>query len=1125
MRGTKWLANAAILLAIALPVIAVESKPGLGKVQAPPAPPSITATDDDDDAPSSAIREAEDVEARMRDYLVHHGDNGFIDAELLLKRTREFVQFERDRKIRSLAINGNAWVSLGPTNGAGRTLSIAVDPTVAGTAIVGTAGGGAWKTTDTGATWTPLTEAIPNLAIGAVAIAPSNPSIIYLGTGEAGPNGDRIPGIGLLVSTDGGNNWTLPSSVLATGFHRISVHPTNPQELVAGTNSGAYRSTAGLNGPWTQVIVGQVADLARDPSNAQILYAATWDGANCSKATCTGPLLVNPPTVMKSLDGGKTWASAAKGLPISVGGVSRVSRITLALAASSPQTLYASLSVVDVAGNNGEVCHVYKTTDGAANWTDTTLFSTASVRTFLSPQAGYDNTIVVSPTDPNVVIAGGVRYAKTTDGGLTWAPPTFNGATMHSDAHDLRYDAANTLFIANDGGVWTSIDNATRADARNNGIVTRQFYFVANDPANLNRVYGGLQDNGTIRRPDSGGTDWDALIGGDGIDCIVNPSVPSMMFGSVQNELLFRTVNAGATRPAFRVVTPIFPPGELVPFRTLIAGDPVNPTVYYTPSYRLWKTSDAGDTWAPLPIVTNDGTPWPTDRSIAAIAIARNHPEILMVSFSGSSIVYRSTNGGASWARMVTGLPNRSITKLTIDPRNPNRVWATFAGVTGPSVYGSTDAGANWNPSANGLPAFSAQALLVDPTDSSVLYCGTDVGVYRSPDSGANWSRFGTGMPAVSIDDLKVLDDGSALRAGTHGRGMWELTITGATNHQPAATILVPATAQRITTGTTLTFICTLSDPDQNDIVTGTWIFPDNWSNITAPNGSSVTHTFNRPGRFPVTLRAIDTNGALAAASVDVFVADAGDSCDSPIVIPSSGPFPWTTTVNTESASKQASDPATFAPCFTFGTQPTIWLSFTPAVTGTYQFSFCGTRASAILVGYTGASCGPYTSTGFCLSNPPNVNQNTDNPNLACADGSKNSVVLTSGTTVRLMVSNFFSADFGQTTLTVTRDDTFSPIVTSISPSYGSTAGGAPVTITGSGFSQGMRIQVGGFDATNVNVLTDNLATAVTPPGSAGLTNVVASSSSGTSALLANAFLYEAPPIPPSTPKRRAVRP
>jgi len=864
----------------------------------------------------------------------------------------------------------------------------------------------------------------------------------------------------------------------------------------------------------------------RDPTNAQILYAATWDGANCAKTTCTGNLTTNSPTVLKSTDAGKTWSPSATGLPISVGGSSRVSRISLAIAASSPQTLYASLAVVDISGNAGEVCHIYKTTNGGTSWTETALFSTSSLKAYMNAQAGYDNTIAVSPTDPNVVLAGGVRYVKSTDGGLTWATPSFTGSGVHSDAHDMRFDAAGLLFIANDGGVWTSVDNGAHTVAKNTGLVTRQFYFVANDPVNLKRVYGGLQDNGTIRRPDTGGTDWDSLIGGDGIDCIVNPAAPSIMFGSVQNELVFRTVTSGGTRPTFRVVTPIFPPGELLPFRTLIAGDPSSPSTYYTPSFRLWKTTDAGETWVPLPTATTDGSTWVSDRSISSIAISKNHPEILMVSFAGSSIVYRSTNAGATWARAVTGLPNRVITRLTIDPRDANRVWATFSGVTGPSVYSSVNGGAAWSASATGLPSFSAQSLLVDPTDSTALYCGTDVGVYRSTDSGATWSRFGTGMPAVSVDDLKVLDDGSALRAATHGRGMWELTINGGTNHPPAVAISTPAASVRVVAGATLTFSGSISDQDPSDVATAAWVFPDTWRSVTASNGATISHTFNRQGRFPVTLRAVDKSGAVSAASVDVMVADAGDACATPVVIPPGGPFPWTATFNTEAASKQASDPATAAPCFTFGTQPTIWLNFTPAASGTYDFSFCGTRASAVLVAYSGAACGPYVSTGFCLSNPTNTSQNTDDPATDCGtSGSSASVTLTAGVTVRLMVMNLFSGDFGPTTLTVSQSGAFNPIVTSVSPAQGNTTGGTSITLTGSGFADGMSVRVGEANATQVVILTSNLATAVVPAGPEGVAAVSARTASGASAILANAFVYESPPAQPSTPKRRAVRP
>lgn len=1075
------------------------------------------------------VEEREDLEGRTLDYLMRHSENGTIDPELLLRRTREVHdQLERDIhtmwKIGPNAIPGSAWVSLGPTNGAGRILSVATDPSVPGAAIIGSAGGGAWKTTNGGQTWTSLTDTIPNLAVGAVAIAPSSPSVIYLGTGEAGPNADRIPGIGILSSSDGGLTWTLPPSVLATGFHRITVHPSNPQELVAGTNAGAYRSTNGINGPWTQVIssttYGQVADVVRDPSNPLVIYAATWDGTNCTKAGCTSTTVLPfaSPTVLKSTDGGQTFTAAATGFPVSTM-QSRLSRISLAIAPSSPQTIYASVAILNTT-TGVDICHVYKTTNGGASWADTGLAQTAGLNLYLSPQAGYDNTLVVHPTDPNTVLSGGIRYVRTTDGGQTWATATFSNVGVHSDAHDMRYDSGGLLYIANDGGIWTSADNAIHVTPRNDGLVTRQFYFVTNDPTNPNRIFGGLQDNGTIRRPDAGGTSWDSMVGGDGISCQVNPSAPSIVYASTQNENVLRTIDAGATSPGFRAIGPLFPLGEPVPFRTLIAVDPSNPAVLYTTSYRLWKSADSAESWTPLPTTTVDGTTWRTDRVIVALAISRSNPKIIMVALSGAAGVFRTTDGGATWTMTERGLLNKGVTSLAIDPIDPNRVWLTTAGLSLPSVFMSTDGGGIWSTASNGLPAFSAQTILVDPTDSSTIYCGTDVGVYRSTDAGSSWSRFGTGLPAVGVDDLKALDDGSALRAATHGRGMWELTITGVTNHQPVATITTPATLQTVQRGTTLTFNGTATDAD-SDPLSLSWIFPDTWDVVSA-NGTTASHTFDRAGRFPVTLRAVDSRGAIGASSVEIDVMDAGDSCDSPIVIPATGPFPWSVTVNTEVASRQLSDPVNGLPCVPFGLQRTIWVSFTPAVSGSYDFSLCGSKASATIVGYTGPACGPYTASGFCYQNPSATGLPVDAVPADCATGRRTSAVLTAGTPIHFLVWNYYAGDFGPITLTVTQGGVLSPVVTSVSPATGTAAGGAPVVISGAGFVAGTTVKFGNTAATSVTVLTANVLTAVAPPGTPGSSMVTVQLPGGASATLADAFVYQK--LPPSPPRRRAAR-
>jgi photosystem II stability/assembly factor-like uncharacterized protein len=1025
----------------------------------------------------------EDVDARMKDAVMRRSGGEAIDPDLLLRRMREF---------RITAINGNTWINLGPTNGAGRMLSIAPHPTVPGTLFAGAAGGGVWKTTDSGATWTPVSESIPNLATSAIAIAPSNPNIIYLGTGEVGPNGDRIPGVGLLASSDGGSNWTLPNSVLATGVVRISVHPSNPQELVVATNAGAWRSTGGLNGPWTEVIAGAkpggygaIGDIVRDPSNAQVLYAATWAGGmDCAVVACATINAV-PSTVLKSTDGGVTWSPSAAGLPVFIPGTSTPSRISLAIAKSSPQTLYASLAVVPLKGGTA-VWHVFKTTNGGAIWSDTSLANNIGVNRALvgNGQYDYDNTIGVSPTNPNIVLVGGVTYAKTADGGQTWNFPGFGQGSVHTDAHDIRYDAANMMIIANDGGIWTSTDDANTATDRTTGLVTQQFYSLANDPVHRNRLVGGIQDIGTRVRPDAGGTSWDTVLGGDGVDNLIHPMLPGVIFATLPNTI-YRSVSPDAARLTYRTITPLFPANESSGFATRVVADPSNPAVYYTATNRVWKTMDGGETWTPLPITTTGG-PWPTP-NIFRIAIATSQPQTMMVVFTNSSTFARTTNGGATWSVAQVSTSGRAITNITIDPRDANRIWVTVAGMSGPSVYRSTNGGSSWNAIANGLPAFSAQVLRVDPTDSSTLYAGTDVGVYRSTDSGDSWTRFGSGMPAVAVDDLQILDDGSALRAATHGRGVWELVITGNAN-KPAVTISAPASPLRATRSVPVTFTGTGGS---------SWIFPDNW---TTSSASSVVHTFNRAGRFPVSLRGVD------AATVDVLVADAGDSCETPIEIPASGPFPFSVTINTEGATSQSSDPATISACLPGAVrQTTTWVSFTPASSGTYNFTFCGSRTSAVLVGYTGNACGPYTANSICLSN---ALQQLESPTIDCATATKTSATLTGGTTARFLVTNLTTGDFGPVTLSVSQSPV-GAIVTSVSPASGSTAGGTPIVVTGNGFVAGMSVQIGGAAATNVVVLTPNLATAVTPKGNAGAATISASFPNAPQATLANAFTYE----------------
>jgi photosystem II stability/assembly factor-like uncharacterized protein len=636
--------------------------------------------------------EPEAIRQRTRLYLERHGDGGRIDPEQRLKAVASDYALRRAeaarRRVGPQGVGGSNWISLGPTNGAGRMTAIAPHPTIAGTLYVGAAGGGVWKTTDGGGTWTPLTDDLSALSVGALAVAPSSPNIIYLGSGEGGYNGDFIPGIGLVKSSDGGATWNLPDSVVASAFYRITFHPTNPLELVAGTNQGGLRSTDGGE-TWTNVISrathGDVVDIVRHSSDPSTLYAATWCINDCSAGVGK---------ILKSTDGGVTWVEKSAGLPKTTGLPAAPQsswfqvqeRIALAISPSNPLVLYAA--TVEYNGGSrtsgsSYPSRIYRTTVGGESWAPTGLS-----RNYLVAQAWYDNTIIVSPNDPNTIFAGGVFYVRSTDGGATFTSP-FESTNVHVDAHDLRYQGT-TLYIANDGGLWSSPDDGQTASGRNTGLVTQQFYRVGIDPVHRNRILAGAQDTGTSQRPDTGGTEWRVIDGDDGFDCPVNFPAPNFAYFTLPGARIFRIEDAAAATPVFSYVGPLpFNHAEMSPFLTTVAMDPIGPSTIYTGTYRVWRSDNAGDTWLPLPTATADGSVWEASTVVDAIAVSRSQPSVLMASKSSPPLVpsndplpvqvFRSTDGGATWVAASGGLPPAKVNNLEIDATDASVAYAAVA--------------------------------------------------------------------------------------------------------------------------------------------------------------------------------------------------------------------------------------------------------------------------------------------------------------------------------------------------------------------------------------------------------------------------------------------------------------
>ena len=1035
------------------------------------------------------------LDGRAADYLQRHGLDGALDPEQRLSFIRDFMA-KREREQQSsrhtaASVTGSTWTSLGPANGAGRATSISFHPTVAGTMLLGAAGGGVWRSANGGSTWSPLTDSIPDLSVGAVAYAPSDPMRIYAGTGEGGRGFGIIPGIGLLYSGDGGATWALPSSVIASSFYRLSIHPANPNDLVAATSSGLLRSTGGQNGPWALVLpfagsgatpgYGVATDLVRDPSNPSILYATSFDDNQwCARNGCGDPNYWSP-RVVKSIDDGATWSEVMNGLPVSTT-TEQVGRIAIALAPSSPSTLYAAMLVENDVPRRSRV---YKTTDGGASWT-----RTASDPPFYFTSMGmssFANALVVSPADANKVYAGGVDTVMTTDGGVTWSYPvdTYNhdAATyVHADCHELRYDSSGNLWSANDGGIYRIAPNGT-VTPRNDTLVTREFYTVAQDPVNRDRLLGGQQDNGTSRRL-AAGMSWDWVLDGDGFDCVFNEETPDLAFGSWQFNEIRRTARIDDPNLVWVKKSPINDPSEFVPFWTKVVPDPSRPSTVYAITARVWKSTTAGEAWVPLPTTTTGGGEWDA-QVIQSMAIAPSNPQVLMV---GKLSLYYSSDGGTTWAQGTGWPPFRRINAIAIDPANPSVAFAALAGSETPSVYYTTNGGASWSGRGNGLPSFSALSIRFDPTDSQTLYAGTEVGLYRSTDGGANWALFGAGLPHASIYDIAITADGTALRVATYGRGIWQLEVTTPTNVPPVVTAASSPSGSplRIALGTRVTFSGTFSDPD-GDAMTAKWVFPDDYSSRPVASGAPIPHIFRRAGRFPVTLSVRDAKGGLGAKSVDVIVVEPSDNCATAPVIPGAGPFPYTVGFTNEAGTAEGTDPQSGPGCVSQYTT-TNWFSFTPASSGSYGLSLCGSMGSAqVNIATAPASCGPYTlMPGVCPFRFPSQYAF----NFAC--GADATVSLNAGTTYYLFITNALSRDAGQQQLTIAPAATpLTPVAMHVAPRSGRAAGGESVAITGGGFIAGATVSFGGTAATNVNVVTPNIITATVPPHNAGSVDLV----------------------------------
>ena len=718
-------------------------------------------------------------------------------------------------------VAGERWEQIGPAPAvrspypptSGRVRSIAIQSS--SVIYIGAASGGVWKTANGGVSWTPLTDDQPSLAMGSVALDPSNAAVVYAGTGEYGTlgGGQGLYGAGLLRSTDGGNTWTHlpgPWDTLQGGaaIQKIVVipgpSPSNPNDdtVLVASSFGLFRSTqggwdwrSGSNTNLTPVLGGDFSDVVIDPTNTNFLYAAR-----------------NGVGIYRSSDGGQTWDADPSDpdvdpIWVPTGGCS-IRRGALALAPTHTDVLYAVFHTPkDACGAGTGSGAIFRTPNARA--ATPMFYLRASPTSNWCGQCEYDLALIVQPIDPDgagplnpedIVYVGALNFHRSTDGGSTW---TNLQGVMHADVHTFAFDAGGTLYVGNDGGI-DKLPNPATAPASNPGwlslntnLAITQFYpGVSLHPNSVEAgkplALGGAQDNATGMY--TGSLQWNRIGGGDGGYTAFDSNKPDKIFyisitGSGLD--LQKTSNGGSN------FTSVGPPSV----NTLTIAAPVvmcpdnAQVLIVTDDLGVWRTDDGAGSWSDNSPAF--GTVWHHSPRALAFAPGSSCSTYFAAGFRtgnpSTNYIFRTTTGGgtswANWDDITSNLPNRAPTDIAVHPTNANVVYITFSGFCGSNASCPTGQGHVWvttnalSPAVTwtdltggkGLPNVPVNAIALDPADPQRLYIGTDLGVYRSLDGGTSWELFNNGLPNVIVTDLVFNNNTRLLVAASYGRSMYRL--------------------------------------------------------------------------------------------------------------------------------------------------------------------------------------------------------------------------------------------------------------------------------------------------------------------------------------------------------------
>ena len=754
---------------------------------------------------------------------------------------------------------GLEWRNIGPVIQGGRVVDIEAVPGKPYSFIVAYASGGVWRTDDNGVNFEPIFDDAPVQIIGDIAVDPNDGDSIWVGTGENNSSRSSYGGMGMFHSVDGGKTWTAKGLDDTDRIGRIVIDPRDSKRVYVGSlgklytpggQRGVYRTTDGgetwkpiletaTEDGWTGVI-----DLVMHPEDPDVLYAAAWHRTRSPWDFVEGG---EGSAIYKTTDGGDNWTRLEGGFPAG----EFVGRIGLAIAASQPDTVYASVDhqeqlpedqwdlgdsalslkrvrnmdeaeflshtkndiegfiqsndldsdldadllieqmeageltledlLAEISDANANLFNtdirgleIYRSDDAGATWKKT---HEEPIRNVIYTYGYYFGQIRVSPQDPDQVYALGVPAIQSADGGKTWKG--MNGRDVHVDYQSqwIDPDFPNRMWVGNDGGIDASYDGGKTWIKIDNQPVG-QFYSIAVDMEEPYNVYGGLQDNGTLKgssRSRPGIDMWRVIGGGDGMYVQIDPR-DGLMYTGYQFGFYNRS-DGQSVRPRDKMKEPAL----RYNWQTPIQLSSHNPDIVYFGAQALYRSMDRGESWTRL---SDDLTKSEErgDVPFATITTLDESTERFGLIWVGTDDgqVWVTGDGGTTWNDVGAGLPkDRWVSRVEASIYDEKRAYVTLNGYRQDDVeayvFVTEDLGKSWTSLAGGLPSEAVNVVREDPVTESVLYVGTDRGAYVSLDRGQTWQGLPTGMPNVPVHDLVIHPRERELVAGTHGRSIFVL--------------------------------------------------------------------------------------------------------------------------------------------------------------------------------------------------------------------------------------------------------------------------------------------------------------------------------------------------------------